>query len=147
MGQQPAIPEFREDVYLPEGVWRASETEAVFRFGASSRRRRRRVLRVRRWIELARDIGVRRFLLDGSFVTSKPEPGDVDAVVLLPLDFEQKIDEGNASALEVEAMLLTRHPQELFAAEDHTDWDAWVQFFGRTRAADGREKGLVEIDL
>lgn len=147
MVQQPEIPEFREDGYLPGGVWRASETEAIFRFGASSRRRRRLVLRVRRWIEFAREVGVRRFLLDGSFVTSKPDPGDVDAVAFLPSDFQQLIDLGNASALELEAMLLTRHPQELFAAEDDTDWDAWVQFFSRTREADGRKKGLVEIDL
>jgi hypothetical protein len=44
-------------------------------------------------------------------------------------------------------MLLTRRPEELFAAEDGTDWDEWVEFFGRTREADGRRKGLVEVIL
>ena len=38
---------------------------------------------VRRWLALCRRIGARRFLLDGSFVTVKPEPDDIDAVVLL----------------------------------------------------------------
>lgn len=44
-------------------------------------------------------------------------------------------------------MLLIRRPEELFAAEDEADWDDWVEFFSRTREADGRRKGLVEIKL
>ena len=44
-------------------------------------------------------------------------------------------------------MLLTRRPEELFAAEDETDWTERVEFFGRTREADGWRKGLVEIIL
>lgn len=44
-------------------------------------------------------------------------------------------------------MLLIRRPEELFAAEDGTDWDEWVDFFGRTREPDGRRKGLVEVIL
>lgn len=44
-------------------------------------------------------------------------------------------------------MLLTRQSEEIFAAEDETDWGDWVEFFGRTREADGRRKGLVEITL
>ena len=42
-------------------------------------------------------------------------------------------------------MLLTRRPEEMFAAEDEEDWNEWVLFFSRTREADGRSKGLVEI--
>ena len=48
-------------------------------------------------------------------------------------------------AVELEEMLLTRRPEEIFAAEDETDWEAWVDFFSRTREPDGRRKGLVEI--
>lgn len=44
-------------------------------------------------------------------------------------------------------MLLTRRPEEIFAAEDKTDWNDWIEFFSRTREADSRRKGLVEIDL
>ena len=44
-------------------------------------------------------------------------------------------------------MLLTRRPEELFGAEDDNDWNAWVEFFSRTRELDGRRKGLVEIEL
>jgi hypothetical protein len=38
-------------------------------------------------------------------------------------------------------------PEELFAAEDETDWDEWVDFFRQTREPDRRRKGLVEIRL
>jgi hypothetical protein len=141
------IPEFRADGYLPEGLYLASEAEVTFRFGASTRRRRWLILRVRRWIELARATGVRQLLIDGSFVTAKKEPNDVDAVVLLPQTFEEQIEGASPPALELEELLLTRRPEELFAAEDETDWNDWVHFFSRTREVDGRHKGLVEIQL
>ena len=44
-------------------------------------------------------------------------------------------------------MLLTRRPEEIFAAEDEIDWNDWIDFFSRTREADGRRKGLVEVKL
>jgi hypothetical protein len=56
---QPAdmpIPPFRADGYLPEGLYLATEGEVVFRFGASSHRRRHLVLRLRRWIQLSRQV-------------------------------------------------------------------------------------------
>jgi hypothetical protein len=77
------IPEFRHDGYLPEGIHIATEAEVTFRFGAATARRRRLVLRLRHWLELSRLTHARRFLVGGSFVTTKPEPKDVDAVVLL----------------------------------------------------------------
>ena len=142
-----AIPPFRADGYLPEGVHLASEAEILFRFGTANRQRIRLALRLRRWIELARGVHAPRLLIDGSFVAAKSDPNDIDAVLLLPRDFQQQVDSENTAALELEEMLLTRRPEELFAAEDQTDWDEWLEFFGCTREADGRRKGLVEVAL
>jgi hypothetical protein len=141
------IPAFRPDGYLPLGVHLASEADVVFRFGTATKKRRLLVLRLRRWIELARAVAARRLLVDGSFATAKAEPDDVDAVLLLPADFQEQIIRGSSSAMELEAMLLTRQPEEIFAAEDDADWADWIEFFTRTREADGRRKGLVEIRL
>ena len=141
------IPQFRADGYLPEGLHLATEAQVTFRFGALSRRRRHLIFRIRRWAALARQVGAIRLLIDGSFVTAKDDPNDIDAVILLPSDFEHQVEEGIEAALELEEMLLTRRPEEIFAAEDETDWEDWVEFFSRTREADGRRKGLVEIDL
>ncbi|HEV7297880.1 MAG TPA: hypothetical protein VGN72_00825 [Tepidisphaeraceae bacterium] len=141
------IPPFRPDGYLPEGLHRADEAEVTFRFGSVTPRRRRLVLRLRRWLDLARHVNARRFLIDGSFVTAKPNPNDIDAVILLPTDFHSQVLRDLDAALELEQMLLTRSPEELFAAEDEADWNDWFEFFTRTREPDGRRKGLVEIHL
>jgi hypothetical protein len=86
-------------------------------------------------------------LIDGSFVTAKGEPNDIDAVILLPENYDRQIEDGIEVALELEEMLLTRRPEEIFAAEDEADWNDWIEFFSRTREADERRKGLVEIVL
>ena len=59
------------------------------------------------------------------------------------MQIEREID----AALELEQVLLTRQPEEIFAAEVNADWNAWVEFFSRTREFDGRRKGLVEVQL
>ncbi len=86
-------------------------------------------------------------LLDGSFVTARKLPGDVDAVLLVPSNYDELLERGDEAALELEEMFLTRRPEELFAAEDQEDWDAWLDFFTQTREADKRRKGVVEIQL
>lgn len=141
------IPDIRDDGYLPEGLHMATEAAVMFRFGASTNPRRRLALRLRRWIELSRAVSAQRLFVDGSFVTVKPEPNDVDAVVWLPEDFAERVSRGDLEAVELETMLLTRRPEEIFAAEDRRDWDDWIEFFGRTREPDGRRKGLVEVEL
>ena len=141
------IPDFRDDGYLPEGLHLATEAEVTFRFGSHTPRRKRLALRLRRWIDLARAVSARRLFVDGSFVTAKPEPNDVDAVVWLPPDFVIRVSNGNLEAMELETMLLTRRAEEIFAAEDRRDWDDWLDFFSRTREPDGRRKGVVEIEI
>jgi hypothetical protein len=49
--------------------------------------------------------------------------------------------------VELEMMLLTRQPEEIYAAGTRRDWEDWVQYFSLTREADGRRKGLVEVEL
>jgi len=142
-----AIPDFRDDGRLPEGLHFATEAEVTFRFGGATPRRRRLALRLRRWIELARAVSAKRFLVDGSFVTAVPDPADVDAVVWLDDDFSTRISRGEIAAVELEMMLLTRQPEEIYGAGNQRDWDDWVQYFSQTREADGRRKGLVEIKL
>lgn len=141
------IPDFLADGYLPAGLHLATKSEVLIRFGSSTRRRQRLALRLQRWLELGRSIGAKRFLLDGSFVTSIGEPNDVDAVIWLPTDFASRVSHGDLNAIELETMLLTRHPEEIFAAEDRRDWNEWVEFFSRTREDDFRRKGLVEVKL
>ncbi len=140
------IPELRDDGYLPEGVHLAELEEIVARFGNTSRRSRL-IARIRIWVGLARSIGARRLLLAGSFVSAKPEPTDVDSVILLPESFANQLDRGLQDALELAEMLTTRYPEEIFAAEDDSDWYNWVEFFTRTRESDARTQGVIEVKL
>ncbi len=145
--QNGAIPPFRADGYLPVGVHLATIAEITFRFGIENRMRKRLILRVRNWFELAKSIGARKLLLDGSFVTAKSNPQDVDAVMWIPKHFTVQVANGVSDALDLERMFLTRQPEELFAAEDESGWLNWIEFFSRTREVDGRRKGLIEVEL
>ncbi len=140
------IPPFRSDGFLPEGIYVCTEAEVTFRFGTQSRRRRL-IVRLRRWIELGRIVGALRLAVDGNIVTAKTEPDDVDAVMLVPANFAEQAQAGIEAALELEEMFATRQPEELFAAEDEEDWNGLCEFFTRTREPDSRRKGIVEVRL
>ena len=143
--QSAGGPVFDDRGYLPP-MQSCTEPEVGRWFGGNDHRQRL-LDRVRNWISLARAVKARRLLLDGSFVTKKQEPGDVDAVVLLPEDFRDQLRAGTPEAVELAGIFVTREPKELFAAEDEEDWWGWFEFFSRTRESTGRRKGLIEVTL
>ena len=122
----PKIPPFRFDGYLPEGVYISSETEVFF----VSDLRSSGVDQCYACAgdDLGRSVGAIRLLVDGSSVTDKEGPQDIDTVILLPQDFYQQIEQEYEPTLELEEMLLTRRPEETFAAEDETDWLDGLRF-------------------
>lgn len=134
-----------EDGYIPPTLT-CTEAEVVLWFGFNDHRAGL-LERIHTWISLSRSVKARRLLLDGSFITTKEEPGDVDAAVLLPKDFRDLLQGGDPDAVELYQMLFTRRPKELFAAEDEEDWWTWVEFFGRANKANRRRKGLIEVML
>ena len=138
------IAELRADGYLPEGLYFATETEVEALFGTENVRRRTLMRQLSYFLQLARAAGALRFFVNGSFVTAKPEPGDVDAVCLVPAGWSA---ETSIAAQELYAVALARLPKELFLAYSENRWHQWVEFFSRTREPDGRRKGIVEIQL
>jgi len=112
------IPDFRDGGYLPEGLHTATQSEVVARFGISSSRRQRLIVRLIRWLALALSTRASRFLIDGSFVTANENPNDLCAVVFLSHDFQDQVFKSRQDAFELESMLISRNPQELFATED-----------------------------
>lgn len=138
------IPELCPDGYLSEGLHVATEAEIEAAFGTVNVRRRTLMRRLSYFLQLARAAGVRRFFVNGSFVTAKPEPGDVDAVCLVPVGWSA---EASVAAQELYEVALVRLPKELFIAYSESRWEQWVEFFSRTREPDGRRKGSVEVQL
>jgi hypothetical protein len=141
------IPSFRDDGCLPEGLHLAILDEVRERFGMSSDRRRELMPRIEQWVEMAKSIQALRFALAGSFVTEKASPNDVDAIMLLPDDFQQRISRSDPSAWEIEHSVRYKEPPELFVAYSEPRWSALVEFFGRVRGTGERRKGLIEVVL
>jgi hypothetical protein len=140
------IPDFRDDGLLPLGVHKATEAEVRERFGQSNLRRIDLMDRLSRWLALARIVTAQRFLVDGSFVTAKAEPNDVDCACWLPRDFEQQYEWGRLEAIQLEQSIYSGMPKELYAARSKAEWDYWVDFFSHTRKPDV-SKGVVEVIL
>src|SRR5712692_999098 len=81
------IPHFNDDGYLPPGIHPATLEEIAARFGQESELRQVQMESVGRMVDLARRAGAERIVVNGSFVTDKLEPNDVDCVVLIGPDF------------------------------------------------------------
>jgi hypothetical protein len=83
------IPEFDNNGDLPAGVHRASMEEIVARFGTTTPKRRLVTASLLEIYRLVKATGkLDRFIIYGSYVTSKPEPNDVDIFLVMTEEFE-----------------------------------------------------------
>jgi hypothetical protein len=116
---------------LPLGVHTASLREVLDRFAVGSAQRIAIGLRLERIYSVAQATGhLRRFVIFGSFVTSKEEPNDVDAFFIMEDSFDPA--------------LLSREARSLF---DHTAAQAQFGasvFWFRHLACLGDEQAAIE---
>jgi hypothetical protein len=132
------IPAFNDKGYLPPGIHPATLEEVAARFGQESNVRQVQLQSLRWLLELARRAGVQRLVVNGSFVTDKLEPNDVDCVLRIGPDFPR-----DSSA---EAELLIGLP---FIIMELVDSRAFQRFTERTFATDRKlnPKGMIEVIL
>src|SRR5437660_8775983 len=130
------IPNFNDQGYLPLGIHPATLEEITARFGQESEVRQVQMESLRWLVDLAWRTGVQRIVVNGSFVTDKLEPNDVDCVLLIGPDFPR-----DATA---EAELLAGLP---FVNMELVDPEGFQQLTERTFATDRDlvPKGMVEI--
>jgi len=132
---------------LPEGIHKASLADVNARFGSGTVQRKVIALRLERIHRISVTTGhLKRFVIFGSYVTSKSAPNDVDIFMIMDDDFDM-------SRLTGEARLLFEHG----VAQDHFGasvfWLRSLAAFGGEQAAieqwqvkrDGTERGIVEI--
>jgi len=133
------LPPFDESGNLPPGIHRCSVEELATRFGKGSPERETEISELLQFIAAAKNAGVRRLMVNGSFVTAKPAPNDLDLVFLpSPGYFEQ---EQRLDADELIWPFL-----QIIVAADDADFEAWAAHqFGTDRR--GRPKGVVEVNL
>ena len=84
-----ALPAFDEDGELPPGVYPVTLAEALARFGHGTLQRHvvaGRLAGIHRLVAATGHLA--RFVVFGSFVTAKPEPCDVDIVLIMADSFD-----------------------------------------------------------
>jgi hypothetical protein len=129
------LPPFDDNGHLPPGIHHCTMEEVAERFGHGSPEREVEIKELLLFFEWARRSGARRLIVNGSFVTDKVEPNDVD-LVLLP-----DPDQPSAGQEEVLWPFL-----QILVAADEADLEAWArQDFATDRQ--GRPKGVVEVIL
>jgi hypothetical protein len=86
------LPPLTEEGVLPPGVHLAPLEEIVATFGGRNAVRRHLAQRLRRILAMAQGTGdLRRAFVWGSFVTAKPEPGDVDLMLVMGTGFRSEL--------------------------------------------------------
>jgi len=99
------LPDFNSSGDLPEGVHQSTADEIIARFGTGATQRQDVTARLLRIYKLAGATGkLERFIIFGSFITSKPEPNDIDIVLIMGDDF-------NLNAYAEETRKLFNHQQ------------------------------------
>jgi hypothetical protein len=131
------LPDFDELGYLPPGVHAATLDEVATRFGSESELRRVQFESPSWLMEAVRHAGIERVIINGSFVTSKREPNDVDIALQIGDNVESTLPELRALLTGMpflEVQMLRRGDFE-FLVEDIYCSDR-----------DGQPKGVVEIE-
>ena len=133
------LPPFDDFGNLPPGIHACTVAELVERFGSGSEERQTEISELVQFIEAAKIAGVRRLLVNGSFVTGKLAPNDVDVVFLRGPDYPR-------ASRRLDADELVWPFLQIIAAADDADFEAWAT---RQFATDKRKrpKGVVEVLL
>ena len=140
------IPRFNQYGLLPQGIYEASMEDVVRGLGFTPRRQELIGTGLQFVCGELGAAGVTDVVLDGSFVTWKPSPGDIDAYVVT------KLGSAVASVIKDRRRLwFARYQVDLFAAfEDLTGPGSvayWEEFFGHTREQPPQAKGLIKLNL
>lgn len=150
------IPEFDDNV-LPEGVHECTVEEVEARFGRFQRSDRRLKLteRLRLYLEAAKQSGiVKAVIIDGSYVTAKAEPEDIDFIAVLDgaFDWTQELRPFQANVIDKAAVRRDYRFDGFAYREDEPGLQKLVAVFavipekyaGLTSRA---HKGMVRVSL
>ena len=146
------IPALNSDGFLPTGVFECSLAEVQDRFGSFqvSDARPRLFERLEALVVAMQRSGLFEILLlDGSFVTGKPAPNDIDLVAVLRPghDFERDLPTSEY-ALVSRTLLRRRFAFDIIVAErDSQLYKTYVEFFSRVRENPAARKGLLRLTL
>jgi len=146
------IPALNKEGFLPEGVHDCSLAELQKQFGTfqKSDRRCRLFDRLAEYFREAQQSGVvRAVLIDGSFVTGKAAPNDIDLIVI---SLPSATLPSNLRPLEYNA--LSRHyirrkygMDAFLAQEGELEIEEHIEFFSLVRNRPELRKGMLRIAI
>ena len=146
------IPLLDEQGFLPVGVHDCTLDELKGRFGSFqiSDRRPQLFARLEAFLSEAKAARlVVSVVVDGSFVTAKPDPNDIDLILVVAPDHSFAAD---LSPLEYGVLskrrVQRRHGFDLLVAHaDSDEYRRYVRFFQQIRFEPGRFKGILRMKL
>lgn len=145
-----ALPEFREDGWLPEGHYDVSWEVVISVFGGSPGSRRERVLHgLLDWRDRARSKNVSGLLvLNGSFISAQESPSDFDALLV----FDDHVRELLENDIEAKGLLAYSSCKSrgfdllILSATVVLADPASTQVWDRDKKT-GKPKGVLEVAL
>ena len=143
-----ALPEFNQFGDLPPGVYKTSLDEVADRFISGTGRRGIVTQKLRHIYDLAKRTGhLNRLVIFGSYITSKPEPNDVDVILVMDETFVLDECPAESSALFDHSIAQARYGASIFwirpnmlMSETMDDFIAYWQI-----KRDGTQRGIVEV--
>jgi hypothetical protein len=140
-------PDFNDKGDLPPGIHQATLSEVIEHFGTGTPQRRIMARRLEHIYALVTQTGhLARFIIFGSFVTSKHDPGDIDIFLLMEDTFD-------ASQLSDETALVFDNVAAQSYEGASIFWIRRLAAFGGEKATvehwqlkrDGTRRGIVEV--
>ena len=88
-------------------------------------------------------------IVDGSFVTSKPDPNDIDLILVVAAnhDFAVELSPSEYAVLSKRRVHRRYGFHVLVAGDDSEQFWRYVQFFQQIRFEPGRSKGILRLKL
>lgn len=144
------IPLFNDDGLLPAGVHDCTLAELKDRFGGfqSSDQRPRLLAKLETFIAEAAAVRlVREIYVDGSFVTAKPDPGDIDLIIVVAAghDFSADMSPAAYNVLSRRRVRRSYGFDVLVARASSDELAMWLEFFEQVRLEPGLRKGILRL--
>lgn len=146
------IPPLDNDGLLPVGVHLCTIEEVAATFGRFERSDRRIQLvgRLKRYFAELQSVDLVKFLiLDGSFVTSREEPGDIDILLALhsDADLSKDLPPYVLNAISKKSVSKRFGFDLLPASEGSDEYQKYLEFFSQVKGQSGRRKRLLKVTV
>ena len=144
-----SLPNLNREGELPEGIHKTTIDEVVSQFGSGTSQREIVTARLQKIYQLAKGTGyLQRFLIFGSYITAKPEPNDIDVILVFDDDFNtaicseevKKLLSHQLAATEFGASIFWIRPSLLFLETLDEFINGWQV------KRDGTLRGIVEVE-